>query len=228
MRPRLLVLRVWRVRWRGDAVSARERPILFSGKMVRAILDGRKTQTRRVMRVGKDEPEWASVHVDGSGDGWIGWSPHAVSAAETLRFYPGAAGFKCPYGRPGDRLWVRETFRVSGHDECRKIADCAGSDHVHYKADKNEPPAVGIWRPSIFMPRWASRIDLEILSVRAERLQDISEEDARAEGMTLAGTPPFTTYRGAFAYGWDTINGKRAPWASNPWVWVVGFQRVTP
>lgn len=182
---------------------AQERPIIFSGAMVRAILDERKTQTRRVVR----------------------GHPHTM---EPLNI-------GCPYGVPGDRLWVRETW---GQTE-------QGDEWGYYrgKADARLPvlfraddPTGGdddeYWRPSIHMPRWASRITLEVIGVRVERVQDISEDDARAEGVTptaplgKTGHAVGAEYAAAFAALWDSINGKRAPWASNPWVWAVEFQRV--
>ena len=130
----------------------------------------------------------------------------------------------CPYGVPGDRLWVRETFYSNGM--CKNTMSC------HYRATYNglfTPDTVPWkWTPSIFMPRWASRITLEITGVRVERVQDISEEDARAEGIPdeyRAGHRIY--YRPRFKTLWDSINAKRGfGWDSNPWVWVVEFKRV--
>lgn len=172
----------------------KERPILFSGPMVRAILEGRKTQTRRVV---KPQP----AHIAGIG---------TVLNIDTI------TGKACPYGKPGDRLWVRETWdgvRLDG-----------GGALVSYRADGDKPVTDdGRWHPSIHMPRWASRITLEVVSVRVERLQEISEEDAMAEGVALA-----ENYRGPvahFASLWEQINGLGS-WNANPWVWVVEFRRV--
>ncbi len=190
----------------------KERPILFSAPMVRAILAGTKTQTRRIV---SPQPDRA---VDG-----IPWT-----AA------PGARS----YGVPSDRLWVRETFALEdcGEDGERVIwrADRA----ARWDVDVTAPPfylpsafePLGGWRPSIFMPRAASRIDLEIEAVRIERLQDITENDARAEGVTVCTHVDLHahTFARSFACLWDTINGKRAPWASTPWVWVITFKRVRP
>lgn len=135
----------------------------------------------------------------------------------------------CPYGAPGDRLWVRETWRMDQHGK---------GSNVIYAADLDERfrGGKGPWRPSIFMPRSASRITLEITSVRVERLQDITEKDIIAEGVTvdvaakMTGIPwsSLPTLHHAWEAGWDFINGKRAPWASNPWVWVISFRRVQP
>lgn len=187
-----------------------ERPILFSGPMVRAILDGRKTQTRRIV---KPQPHgdcaaievglYHPVVIDRHGDEQPG--------AEIFGAYSldGEWGVKCPYGMPADRVWVRETWIPS---------DMGG---FHYRATDEVLPC--IWRPSIHMPRKASRLTLEITAVRVERLQDISEADARAEGLALAGAILPGRAAGCFSRLWDGINGKRAPWSSNPWVWVIDF-----
>jgi len=175
----------------------KERPILFSGQMVRAILEGRKTMTRRVI---KPQPVGA-------------WAAPGKTA--------------CPYGQPGDRLWVRETFATlcPGSYEEEKPRAGAHQD-IRYKAsDRMADCSADIrgyrWRPSIFMPRWASRINLEITAVRVERVKDISINDAHAEGMTGTHT------LGDFRELWDSINSKRGHgWDANSWVWVVEFKRV--
>jgi len=185
----------------------RERPILFSGPMVRALLADAKTQTRRVVNLGRLAKEQAE----------------RARAGDYSRL-------PCPYGVPGDRLWVREAFATDV---------VPGAREVIYRADQSDasaiPAAAAAWRsfgwaPSIFMPRWASRVTLEVTGVRVERLQDISEEDAAAEGIEPdfgnAYTCAARDYRRAFERGWDTINGTRAPWASNPWVWAVEFRRL--
>jgi hypothetical protein len=148
------------------------------------------------------------------------------------------------YAEPGDRLWVRETFALwDGGQHARRgrqgvsfRADCLTRSGAEDGDSARARHDFGVkWRPSIFMPRWASRLTLEVTSVRVERLHEISEEDACAEGMmpekTRAGggwrgAVRLETAREAFKRGWDSINGKRAAWASNPWCWVVGFQRV--
>ena len=187
----------------------KERPILFSGPMVRAILEGRKTQTRRVIK-----PQPTSDHglvFEGIAPGKFG----AVSDGEIT----------CPYGTIGDRLWVKETHHVRDAG----YVDGTGRDIV-YKADDEDFPYG--WTPSIHMPRWASRINLEITGIRVERLQDISEEDAKAEGVGVHGgwnadeTEYGVNARGPFSRLWDSINAKRHPWASNPWVWVIEFRRA--
>ena len=173
----------------------KEYPILFSGPMVRAILEGRKTMTRRVIRPLGDHSYWSG---------------------------------NCPYGQPGDRLWVQETWWTNG--ENKSIESCA------YRArDKSPDHMLGEkWHPSIHMPRWASRLTLENISVRVERVQDISEEDARAEGVDpivdalgniYAQDGYSIGYRLAFTDLWDSINAKRGySCESNPSVWVVEFK----
>lgn len=164
--------------------DVRERPILFSAPMIRAILDGRKTQTRRAVK-------------DDEG--------------------PQLGKSYCRYGRPGDRLWVRETF-------CSDVVRAPHLPQIAYRADYDEIPALR-WKPSIHMPRWASRISLEITDVRVERLQHISEEDAVAEG--VGGNPTITPCFAAerFRTLWESINGIGS-WDANLLVWVVSFRRV--
>ena len=181
----------------------KERPILFSGAMVRAILEGRKTVTRRVV---KPQPDFLGSMTD-----------------PTTPFKTLGAGLHgqivCPYGKPGDRLWVRETFAVYGDEKMAAI---------HYRADR--PHHVGQkgmgYKPSIHMPRWASRILLEITAVRVERLQDINRGDAMAEGCPFPNMAAGPDPRQWFAELWQEINGAES-WAANPWVWVVEFNRVT-
>lgn len=206
-----------------------ERPIIFSGAMIRAIIDGRKTQTRRVWkpRYHSDARLLRRDTVDSM--------PAAEAAAYLARVSV------CPYGAPGDTLWVRETWRTlscsrgagepcevqyrAGGIEERAAKEPVGRDIIASERGPGEStdPLGRAWRPSIFMPRWASRLTLRIESVRVERLHDISEEDALAEGITWDPGPLTGPARSEFAAKWDTINGRRAPWASNPWVWVVTF-----
>lgn len=217
----------------------KERPILFSGPMVRAILEGRKTQTRRVVKE-------SAVKLP-NGDG----APFFV---------------ECPYGIPGDRLWVRETFAMENnreyfgdpnfaapqdgrpikHHDPADEEDSAYDLIPRYRAtesadlccpeDSNHDcggPCLHPWRPSIHMPRWASRITLDITDVSAQRLQDISEEDAREEGAGATeaiheewdGDPD--EYRKRFCELWNSINAKRGfGWDVNPWVWAITFKRT--
>lgn len=195
---------------------SRERPILFNGEMVRAILDGRKTQTRRVM---KPQP---------GNDNRIPW-PGRKNIVINIR--DDRVPQLCPYGQPGDRLWVRETFRLfDSHQECSCYDSCVCSKYNGkpvYRADSYWDESK--WKPSIHMPRWASRITLEVTGVRVERLQDISEVDAHNEGITLDMLPynpadqhPCRTW---FRGLWEQINGPGS-WDANPWVWVVEFRRM--
>ena len=223
------------------------KPILFSGQIVRAILEGRKTQTRRAVK-GRpaytpnaarcqlnakiDEPWWQWLDADGS--------YHGDSA-------------KCPYGIPGDRLWVRETWQEIGSDRPAGYwtnPALKGKD-FWYRATDDLPTWGGKWKPSIYMPRMASRLTLEITGVRVERLQEITATDAHAEGIAYAELSPSQEKRVCrkrsaaqfvgkpelvndinfaaiqkYAVLWDSINGKKHPWASNPWVFVISFERI--
>jgi hypothetical protein len=215
-----------------------ERPMIFSGDSVRAILDGRKTQTRRVIKfpveklaISKDKSWIKAVYQDGGGN-WIGWSCDSPDLAEfTKKAYPSGEGFRCTYGVPGDRLWVRETWKEI-------IDQGLGHNSVVYRA--SDGAWLGEkWRSPIFMPRWASRITLKIINIRAERLQEISELDAISEGIEKINNHPhwaWKDYTGngqdlspIFSYQslWDTLNAKRGyPWESNPFVWVIGIKRI--
>jgi hypothetical protein len=192
----------------------KERPILFSGPMVRAILDGRKSQTRRVVKL-RDK---TGTYSDFGDDGW----PESADECGDWHRDP------CPYGIPGDRLWVRETWQFQPAS-----AIAANGKYVYAATvkDGHHPPS---WRPSIHMPRVASRLTLAVKAVRVERLQEISEADAVAEGTTpgnvagsdvdIDGNVWNGAYRRAYAALWDSINGPGS-WAANPWVWVVEFDR---
>ena len=194
----------------------KERPILFSAPMVRALLDGSKTQTRRIFKL----PPGCSWYdgLGGEKDGWL--------QDDTGPAWWHVSEQRCPYGQPGDRLWVREAWAPRAIDpECTTAAYRATDDECN-----------GPWKPSIHMPRWASRIDLEITGARVERLQDISEADARAEGAPgyeegVDEPPPSDdyqwSYRASFQRLWERINGAES-WAANPWVWVVEFRRIRP
>lgn len=215
----------------------KERPILFSGPMVRALLDGSKTQTRRVV---KPQPKVSSCKHE-----------HTPELADMARAAISMIlSDQCPYGKPGGRLWVRETHAPQsdcwGAWERRLRGDGGAAPVIHYFADfvpfQDDrgftvcKPFIEKWRPSIHMPRWASRIQLEITGVRVERLQDISEADARAEGSPdyEEGTdaPPDEesmtwSFRASYQRLWESINGPGS-WALNPWVWVIEFKKVTP
>ena len=228
-----------------------ERPILFSAPMVRAILNGRKTVTRRFFQVtGPDgsrhnitSPREEVIRFD---DGTF----HYLSTAALSGPYP------CPYGEPGDRLWVREAWRVpasldnlSGRQIAEKCLDAGYRKPwcpTQYEADgtrtsqrewhefgsKLGESTPGRYRHARFMPRWASRLTLEVTGVRVERLQDISEEDARAEGapcelavLDSVRLGARASHRAGFIRLWQSINGAGS-WDANPWVWVVEFRRI--
>jgi hypothetical protein len=222
-------------------VETKERPILFSAPMVRAILDGRKTQTRRVVTPQPASPavmgRWSNGELRKLFDkAHCIWPADAVDESTGNRPDHYAV---CPYGITGDRLWVRETFGpvkqigiIATISEATYVCFPDGSQKFRSGeyAPWNKPvtgsyPEGWRWRPSIHMPRWASRIDLEITSVRVERLQEITEADAIAEGAQCAGVPASLTNRGAFAKLWESINGPES-WAANPWVWVIEFKPV--
>ena len=202
----------------------KERPILFSGPMVRAILEGRKTQTRRVVKPQPNRGSRLTRMQSGYSDGHT----RAVFSQEDE---PNAYGIKFPYGQPRDRLWVKETHRFDGLDP--KIAlrsQCL--DEISYRADMQGDRACDdcAWRPSIFMPRWASRITLEITGVHVEQLNKISDFDAFQEGVkdepgTITG-PYCRSFVQGFKGIWNSINGPGS-WDQNPWVWVVEFRRMT-
>ncbi|RBB97492.1 hypothetical protein C3E97_027630 [Pseudomonas sp. MWU12-2115] len=204
--------------------AIKERPILFSAPMVRAILEGRKTVTRRAMKV---QPVLTGKLWQVYGAGWsAGVTSVPVISGHSL-------STKCPYGKPGDRLYVRETFNRTNP---------GGAEGVYYyRADGEFPNSIGggkftdaeSWKPSIHMPRAASRILLEITDVRVERLQDISRSDIRAEGLQcppeLASDDVSPNYRDWYPAAWKKLwNSTGGDWDANPWVWVVEFKRVQP
>ncbi|EIS0960451.1 hypothetical protein LY121_003748 [Salmonella enterica] len=197
----------------------KERGMIFNAEMVRAILDGRKTQTRRIMKVQPGTPEFGLRRIIESSkaneNGMYFWSQDDACGIKA-RSKP----FLFPYGEVGDRIWVRETFcAVPDHEEP------AGCSALLYAADGNGP--YGKWTPSIHMPRWASRLTLEITGVRVERLRDLSEDDAKSEGITppSGGVLPGWEYRINFRDLWMDIYGTDN-WEANPWVWVIEFKRV--
>ena len=187
-------------------MTPNSRPILFSAPMVRALLAGRKTQTRRKLKPqhclapSMQTPEWAATH--------------------------------CPYGGHGDQLWVREAWRVTkSYDsfDAAKIWIASGGDMascIHYEADGAKPIWAGRYRHARFMPRWASRITLEIESVSVERLHEISLKDAQAEAPPPCDTKRmFGSYVACYRELWEEING-HGSWALNPWVWKISFRRM--
>ncbi|DBA08609.1 TPA: hypothetical protein NPR52_003913 [Pseudomonas aeruginosa] len=209
-----------------SAETPRERPILFNDQMVRAILEGRKTVTRRVM---KPQPDFLGSMVD----------PNTPFKTLDAGLH---ARITCPHGQPDDRLWVREAWAADAQVDAIAPRDLSQGEPIWYPADFSVRQtgcsmiSKGRGRPSIHMPRWASRILLEITAVRIERLQDISEKQALAEGVELegegvcwagaAGTASDSPVE-SFRLLWELINGAGS-WNANPWVWVVEFKRVTP
>ncbi|RXY24855.1 hypothetical protein DD573_19115 [Klebsiella pneumoniae] len=221
----------------------KERGVIFNGEMVRAILHGRKTQTRRIVK-GTDGAVKFCKEWDINGEEIF----VVLGEKDHTGMNPVLGALSCPFGAVGDRIWVREAFRV--HSLATDVATLA------YKASErnswaeqthrvpvavcNKPATPEKWTPSLHMPRWASRILLEITDVRVERLNAISEEDAEAEGIdmealygsqdcydciadhNMTGRPTVT---GAFKYLWESIYGEEG-WKSNPWVWVIEFKRV--
>ena len=186
----------------------RERPIIMGADSVRAILDGRKTQTRRVI---KPQPKF------------IG--------APNVPFKTDDANPKgiinCPYGKVGDRLWVRETvffetFHQQSDEELKRYGFNPNIGVWVYRADNHDYPTITAnWTSPMFMPREASRITLQITDIRVERVQDITEEDAIAEGVESFNTVA------SYSYLWDSLNAKRGyPWENNPWVWVISFKQI--
>ncbi|EPC5509187.1 hypothetical protein M8E51_004315 [Salmonella enterica] len=217
---------------------SKERPMIFNSEMVRAILNGHKTQTRRPV---KPQPELT----ERSGFSWNGVVFGSGSDdRETNRNF---AHVKCPFGKPGDRIWVRETFRV--HSRASDVATLvyrasvrnSWTEQTHRVpvAVCNKPAIPEKWTPSIHMPRWASRITLEITDVRVERLHNISERDSLREGLfQLPASGRYCLQPGMQYFGmashsakevyswlWASIYGEES-WAANPWVWVIEFKRV--
>lgn len=236
----------------------KERPILFNGAMVRAILEGQKTVTRRAVKVQPFDLSWSRhdhrfEYVTGraeNGDELDGF--HAYTTR-----HGGEWSAKCPYGQPGDRLWVRETFALLGNEDGCCIdwndnlqkgdeksaariykASCSQGDYglweipdkADWKPDTADMLYEGAWRPSIHMPRWACRILLEITAVRAERLQDITPEQCLAEGIEQRFPKVNDQFTPDILRGAfiELWDSTGGEWRANPWVWVVEFKRVTP
>jgi len=217
-------------------------PIIFSAENVRATLEGRKTYARRVIKfpkrkgLGTDElmvyyPEdaWAGTTIFGKHVLWVpNRHPDDPDVDNPADFY-GAYPISCPYGRVGDRLWVRESYMEI------PCIDPTEDKLINYKADFQRNHSEWKWKPSIFMPRWASRITLEIVSIRAERLWNISADDVNAEGIEpfdMGARSEFDVIDedGLVAFYskiWDSLNAKLGhPWDNNDWVWVIEFKRI--
>lgn len=245
----------------------KERGMIFNGEMVRAILDGRKTQTRRIMAIQPENSELGLRRVidskNGRDNGKYFWSQSDACGLKMR-----SKVFGCPYGEVGDRIWVRETWATLGNEDgcCVDWNDnlCKGDeraaariyrasceqrpgdyglwsipDNAYWKPDTENEKFEGAWRPSIHMPRWASRILLEITGVRVERLHDISQHDALNEGLfQLPASGRYCLQPGMQYFGmashnakevygwlWESIYGKES-WLANPWVWVIEFKRI--
>lgn len=240
--------------------AIKEKPILFSAPMVRAILDGRKTVTRRIVKLNR----WGTVSIRQDGITYgcyldeklgLAWRPFGGSG---LVAYPqDKIESGCPFGAPGDRLWVREKWQSAYARGCWGTLFAADESFVqgkrqhtngpHLNAEDRSPAYPPKWKPSIHLPRWASRLMLEVVSVRVERLQEITEEDARDEGVgqfvtgAREGNPD--QYRATFRDLWDSLHVKRErgrkthnkahaelakdfSWDANPWVWRIEFRRA--
>ncbi|MDF1516258.1 MAG: hypothetical protein P1S60_20780 [Anaerolineae bacterium] len=209
----------------GAATGCTIRPILFSGPMVRAILAGEKTQTRRTVKPQPPAHHWDTlpgyqrrVSLLECSDGRI----HARFQDSIPQNIDEPVWRKCPYGKPGDWLWVRETWA-----EAFNLTHDIDQETPMYRADYIAGKVINIhgsevrWKPSIYMPRWASRVTLEITGIRVENLQDISDADSRAEGCATSATAARSQFRDL----WDSINGPNS-WSDNPCVWVVEFRKV--
>ncbi len=209
----------------------KEHPISMSTLMVKAILDGSKTQTRRTNgldKVNEHPDEWK---LDLLMDSTIASHPPAKVAC----FLPedsldpvNVVFVKCPYGQAGDSLWVRETW-------CLLAGDDEQGDPILYKADPANANEKVKWHPSIFIPRWASRITLEITEIRVQRVQEINADDCEAEGIESAieDDDHMDTWAmrdmdliDRYHRLWDSINGKRHPWSKNEWVWCISFKKL--
>ena len=243
----------------------KERGMIFNSEMVRAILDGRKTQTRRIMKVQPESNQLGLLLItDSTKHSDIGKYHWAESNATGNHVR--SKLFSSPFGAVGERIWVRETWATLGNEDgcyvdwednlCKGDERSAARiyrasceqrpgdyglwsipDDAYWKPHTKEHKFEGAWRPSIHMPRWASRILLEITDVRVERLNAISEEDARAEGIIDGGclncgepepcgcANPEPDATDAFAYLWQSIYGQES-WNANPWVWVISFERI--
>ncbi|MDR6350870.1 hypothetical protein [Pantoea sp. SORGH_AS_0659] len=220
----------------------RERGIIFNAEMVRAVLEGRKTQTRRIMKVQPESNQLGLLRITASTNRSDTGKYHWAESNATGNHVRSKL-FACPFGAVGDRLWVREAFRVHSRPTdvatlVYKSSEKQSWTHQTHRVpiEKcNKPAVVDKWTPSIHMPRWASRITLEITGVRVERLWDITEDDAKAEGCTFEALrfQPGTReveemgHTAVYQFGglWQSIYGEES-WQANPWVWVIEFKRV--
>ncbi|EMK7764124.1 hypothetical protein V9P78_003233 [Yersinia enterocolitica] len=224
-----------------------EKPIFFNAEMVNAILSGRKTQTRRIMKVQPSE-HFHPQTIHGAIDFTAHWYTPGVidkdgylqpARKDVFGVADEDEGYTCPLGAVGDQLWVRETFQgpLFDYEQMESYLEDSAKfespEYCVYKADGNTAPEFVDaddnlhckWRPSIHMPRWASRINLLITGVRVERLQDISDADASAEGCKISSMQSGECLSDMFARLWKSIYGDES-WQANPWVWVINFERM--
>lgn len=238
----------------------KERPIIFSAESVRAILDGRKTQTRRVAKTGEEKYGWTPCRpAEWYTSSAIDRDGMLIPGKEVFGVYndDGDCACPCPYGAPGDKLWVKEKWlftALSSNDcdcavgysdgtqsptidifhecddetrdryfredaeDCKKAGWLQDADGIFHNPNEDDGTNPARWRSPLFMPRWASRLTLEIVNVRCERLNDISDDDYHAEGYDVLSD---------FVETWDKLNSKRGcGWYSNPWVWILSFKKV--
>lgn len=202
----------------------KERPILFSTTMVKAILEGRKTITRRIVKNKTDitsHPDTIEKVYKGNPPDAKGWDEDEF-AAKVKDWNSHISIGKCPYGQIGDHLWVREGMRFVNDQVVYEADKCPVIFPPDYVPPEKYKGGVFTWNAPIFMPRKLSRITLEVTSVRVERLQDITPHDASQEGLPDLESSVI----GSFARLWNTINSKRGSWKDNPWVWVIEFKKV--
>lgn len=217
----------------------KDHPIPFTGAMVRAVRDGTKFQTRRIVKLPRMNPlgkwevmPWGGPNGGRTRDGQTVPFQNVIGHSRTGEI------IGCPYGQPGDGLWVREAWRTVEAADKIPPRDLGAASRLWFEADAPHQPGYGKYRPGMFMPRWASRITLEVTGARVERLQDISEADAIAEGIEKtvngfwsmyghAGVDGTYSPRASYRALWEQINGEGA-WALNPWVWVIEFKRLAP
>jgi hypothetical protein len=225
-----------------------EKPILFSAPLIPAIQDGRKTQTRRIVESRTIYPHgafWDHGAYEPVEITPAVWSFRLKDSKSLCTASRGAPVFKCPWGTAGTQLWVRETWCCAMDDgeylyspECKQVClyQATETEHIikdsgnggtEYRKDGTEASP---WVPSIHMPRWASRITLEVVKVLVQRLVEITEEDANAEGFpSHLSVQTLTPARSDFAAFWDSLNSKRGfGWAVNPYVWAITFRRIKP
>lgn len=203
----------------------KERGIIFGAESVRAILEGRKRQTRRAVKPQPSSPEWLGYMMIGPGKATLCGSDYPDSDKDEVT---------SPY-QPGQRLWVKEAYSEDGmHFYPHLAATYKADGGIEIEDGKAYSPESKSWhrfqwKSPLFMPRWASRLTLEVTEVRVERLQEISEKDAKAEGCSSRS---YRDGRGdesarlEYRRNWESINGKKHPWESNPWVWAITFKRM--